>query len=96
MVLVYIPNGQDTNVPIVKSVELKVTIVETVVQKWTRSDSVEYKEGRYCIVQDDETLDIEIFKYTQVVMRIKYNEKAMSRRRLKMWLRNYVDIIEQR
>ena len=57
---------------------------------------MEYKEGRYCIVQDDETLDIEIFKYTQVVMRIKYNEKAMSRRKLKMWLRNYVDIIEQR
>ena len=57
---------------------------------------MEYKEGKYKIVQDDETLDMEIFKYTQPVMRIRYNEKALSRRRLKMWLRNYVDIIEDR
>ena len=57
---------------------------------------MEYKEGKYRIVQDDETLDMEIFKYNQVVMRIRYNEKALSRRRLKMWLRNYVDIIEER
>ena len=57
---------------------------------------MEYKEGKYKIVQDDETLDMEIFKYTQPVMRIRYNEKALSRRRLKMWLRNYVDLIEER
>ena len=57
---------------------------------------MEYKEGKYKIVQDDETYDLEVLKYNQPVMRIRYNEKALSRRKLKMWLRNYVDIIEER
>lgn len=58
---------------------------------------MEYKEGKYKIVQNEEfNHHIAIYKHNQMVMHINYDGDVMSRRRLKMWLRNYVDIIEER